>query len=256
MHGQSTVGSALKSSTPLRVSRYRVPWPGLSRPRVVVHLTDIHVGWTTPQSLLRCVAAVAREEKPDLVALTGDYVNASRTFVRRLASFVAALPPPVVAVLGNHDHLCGAQAIARCLESAGACVLRNESCDIGGLRVVGIDDGFTGKDDPVAAFSQVAQPSEALVLTHFPPTAARLSHSGAGRLVLAGHTHAGQVDMPARWMRTFAYLTRLGPFLRGFHDLPGGVRLYVNAGLGHSRRGMRWGGPCRPEMAVFRLEPE
>lgn len=239
---------------PLRVTRHRVPWPGLGAPVTVAHLTDVHVGWSTPQPFLAAVAAATRDERPDLVALTGDYVNTSRVFVSRLSAFVAALPPPVVAVLGNHDHLCGARAIGKRLEAAGARVLRNESCEVAGLSVVGVDDGFTGHDDPAVAFARVEAPHRALVLTHFPPTADRLAAEGRGRLVLAGHTHAGQFELPGEWTRRLARVARLGGYLRGFHDLSG-TQLYVNAGVGHARRGLRVGELCRPELALFRLEP-
>lgn len=244
---------AWKSRPKLRVTRHRVLWPGLARPRVVAHVTDVHVGWSTPQVLLDEVVEAIEGESPDLVALTGDYVNTSRIFFSRMQSFVRRMPAPVVAVLGNHDHLVGGSAIGLGLEAAGATVLRNQQVEIAGLTVVGVDDGFTGHANVEEAFAGLPQGAQVLVLTHFPPTAKAIAGRG-GRLVLAGHTHSGQFDLPWGWTERLARIALLGSYLRGFFELQNGVQLYVNAGLGHSRRGMRLGEMCRPELAVFRLE--
>ncbi len=64
------------------------------------------------------------------------------------------------------------------------------------MRVaVGVDDGRSGNDDVPRAFADVADPERALVLSHFPSTAETIATTGAP-LVLSGHTHAGQVDVP------------------------------------------------------------
>ncbi|MBX2812645.1 MAG: metallophosphoesterase [Myxococcales bacterium] len=238
----------------LRITRYRLPWPRLSRLYRVVHISDIHAGWTTPLALYREVTEAVHRAKPDLVVLTGDYVNVSRTFFSRVQGFVCGLPSPVVAVLGNHDHLVGGRASAQNLMDAGAHVLQNRSISVGDLTVVGVDDGFSGHDRVEEAFCGIASPREALVLTHFPPTAERIASIG-GRLILSGHTHAGQIHVSDIWDQRLARLGRLGPYIRGMYTLEEGTLLYVNAGLGHAWRGMRVGDMCRPELAIFELYP-
>ena len=253
--GSGAAVAWVRSDRPsLRVTRYRIPWPGLKRPHRVLQVSDVHVGWTTPQALMQDVVEAAHREKPDVVTLTGDYVNVSKTFFSRMTTFVSELPHPVVAVLGNHDHFVGARAIAQGLAEAGARVLRNESCVVGELVIVGVDDGFTGHDKIEEAFLGLVHPRNTLVLTHFPPTAEQIVSIG-GRLVLAGHTHAGQFQVSEGWSRTLHSLLRLGKFVRGFYPLRENAQLYVNAGLGHAWRGMRWGELCRPELAVFDLVP-
>lgn len=253
MGGSIALGLARGRRPALRVTRHRVAWPELSAPRTVAQLSDLHVGWSTPEVLFREVLAALEAEPPDLVALTGDYVNVSRVFLRRLERFVAALPAPVVAVLGNHDHIAGAEQIGRALESGGAQVLRNRRLTMLGLEIVGVDDGRTRHQDVNLAFAGVEGPS--LVLTHYPPTALEVLGRGA-RLVLTGHTHAGQLDLPHGLTERLTRFVGHGGFLRGRYALEGGTELYVNAGLGHSRPGMRRGEPCRPELAYFRLDPD
>jgi uncharacterized protein len=238
----------------LRVTWHRVPWNGTRRVRVV-HLTDIHVGPTTPRAVLDRVIDVVTTLECDVVAMTGDYVNTSLFFLDRVTDFVRALPKPCVATLGNHDHWTNADRVSRALEAGGARVLRNASTvlerDGAELVVVGVDDGRSGHADVERAFERVEEPARALVLSHFPNTANEIARTGAP-LVLSGHTHAGQIDVP----RATALLAKLSgnPYLHGFHRAGASTHVYVSAGIGHSFPGMRAGQTC-PELAVFELDP-
>lgn len=229
------------------VTRHRIPFRSCAR---VVHLTDVHVGPTTPRRFLAEVARRVRELEPDLVVLTGDYVNASTFYSARITELVLQLPQPCVAVLGNHDHWTDAERITRALEGGGARVLRNESIEIRGVRVVGVDDGRSGHADVDRAFSRVRNPEDAIVLSHFPNTADEIAKK-LPRLVLSGHTHAGHIVFP----KATAALARLAghPYLHGFYRVGPSTDLYVNAGLGHSLPGLRLG--AKPEVAVFDLGP-
>lgn len=240
----------------LRVSRHRIPWPGLSSPVRVAHLTDVHVGWTTPGGILDAAVEVVRRLRPDLVALTGDYVNHSLKHVDRLSAFVASLPAPVLATLGNHDHWSGPEGVTRALVAGGARVLSNESLEYtkGGvtLPIVGLDDGRTGNDDVPRAFRSAPVRHGALVLTHYPNTADAIAERG-GRLVIAGHTHGGQVDVPG----VTRLVSRIAGqrYLAGWYTV-GGSALYVSAGIGASLDGLRGGRAAVPEVAFYELVPE
>ncbi len=234
----------------LVVSHHRIPW---HEPRSirVVQLTDVHVGPTTPRRTLDRIASVVHAQRCDLVVMTGDYVNASVFHVHRVTELVRALPQPCVAVLGNHDHWTDAERVTRALHAGGAQVLRNAATTIRGegwsLVVVGVDDGRTEHDDVERAFARVERPEQALVLTHDPRTVDVIAETGAP-LVLAGHTHAGQVNVPEPVARLAGH-----PYLRGFHRVRT-TELYVSAGVGHSLHGLR-SPRAAPEIAVFDLEP-
>jgi predicted MPP superfamily phosphohydrolase len=230
------------------VTRHHVPFRSSAR---VVHLTDVHVGPTTPRRFLGEVARRVRELEPDLVVMTGDYVNASTFYADRITELVLQLPQPCVAVLGNHDHWTDAERVTRALERGGARVLRNESMHVAGMTVVGVDDGRSGHADVERAFFRVREPEGAIVLSHFPNTADEIAKKHP-RLVLSGHTHAGHFAIP----RVTKALARLAgnPYLHGFHRVGPRTDLYVNAGLGHSLPGLRLG--AKPEIAVFDSVPE
>jgi len=84
-----------------------------------------------------------------------------------------------------------------------------------------------------------------------PNTAELIAPTGAP-LVLAGHTHAGQVDVP--WITRRIARAAGHPYLRGFYRIGERTDLYVNAGIGHSFPGFRTGSTC-PEVSVFDLDP-
>jgi predicted MPP superfamily phosphohydrolase len=241
------------ASPKLKVTRHRVPWRGLAQPVRIVHFTDVHVGWTTPTEILEAAAEVAHRVSPTLVVLTGDYVNHSLKHVRRLSAFVAALPGPVIATLGNHDHWSGASGVQRALEAGGATVLRNEALYFvrGDLRlpIVGVDDGRTGNDDVPRAFSKLSAKDRALVLTHYPSTADEITEHGA-ELVLAGHTHGGQVFVPG--VTPFVAKMAGQRYLAGWYPV-GDSALYVSAGVGASLDGLRGGRAAIPEIAIYDL---
>lgn len=242
----------------VRVRRHDVPFLGASKWQPgerlrIAQLSDVHVGWGTPPETLREAQRLAHAVRPDLLVLTGDYLNRSLAELDGLVQWVRGLPRPCVAVLGNHDHWSGALGIRRALEKEGIVTLANETAtlDLDGRRlpVVGIDDGFTRRDDPELAFAHCALPDHALVLSHEPRTADRIGRCG-GRLVLSGHTHGGQVVVPG----VTGALTRLigMHYLAGWYQA-GDARLYVNAGVGSSVRVTRVGEQALPELSVFEL---
>jgi predicted MPP superfamily phosphohydrolase len=236
----------------IAIQRHRLPWEGASLR--VVQLSDVHVGATTPQWMLVRIAQVVSELTPDLVVLTGDYVNLGTFFAGRVTDFVRRLPKPCIATLGNHDHWADADTITYALQRANARVLRNESTTVRlgneELLVVGVDDGHTGNADIARSFRGV-DPARALVLSHFPNTADEIATYGAP-LVLSGHTHAGQVDS-GRMVEKVARATG-NPYLKGFYRIGECTDLYVTAGIGHSLPGLRNRGTCA-EISVFDLDP-
>jgi predicted MPP superfamily phosphohydrolase len=250
-------GSGLAHAAPRRVrlTHHRIPWRGGARLRIA-HLTDLHVGWGTPSTLLEQSVLLCQQARPDLVVLTGDYVNRTLKHLPELSALLGRLPRPCVATLGNHDHWAGAEEITAALGAQGIPVLQNEHLRliVAGtpVTVVGIDDGFTGRDDVERAFAGLRCPEAALVLSHFPEAADAIASCG-GRIVLAGHTHGGQIELP---IVTTAVARLAGSrYIAGWYDL-GCARLYVNAGVGSAAIRVRLGANTRPEVAVVDLLPE
>jgi len=254
----------LRAARGLRVTTHEVPWPLRRRVRVV-QLSDLHVGRNTDPALLESAVARVRALEPDLVVMTGDYLNRSLTRAEALRRLATALPKPCLATLGNHDYWSGADGVRAALRRAGVQVLVNQSRRLRGpgweLTVVGVDDGYTGHQAIRAAFAGIADPRDTLVLTHHPNTADAIARVG-GRLILSGHTHGGHFAVP---LLTVALARASGlRYLSGWYDVgrrwrrpeARGTRLYVNVGLGAAGVRARLGERAQPEVAVFDLVPE
>lgn len=184
----------------VRRAAFALPrWPAGVRPVTVALLSDIHAGnrATDPARLARVVAQTVAL-RPDLILIAGDFLPGDAPIgaaeaARRLAPLRGLRAPlGVVAVPGNHDHWTGLPAVREALGRAGITLLANDALQRGPLAIGALDDAFSGHADvgrTVAALRRL--PGARLVLTHAPDVAARVPAEVP--LVLAGHTHCGQV---------------------------------------------------------------
>lgn len=233
-------------------------WPAGARPVTVALLSDVHLGSMAMDGarLTRVVDRVAAL-RPDLVVMAGDFIEGHRAgsatrIAPGLTAPFARLRPPLgaIAVLGNHDHWTGAAAVRRALEAAGVTVLENAVVARGPLAVGGVGDAFTHHDrlrETSAALRRL--PGARVLLTHSPDIAPALSRDMP--LLLAGHTHCGQVVLPL-WGPIHV------PSRYGTRYTCGIVRegprtTVVTGGLGTSEVPLRLGAP--PDIWLVRLGP-
>ena len=191
--------------------------PSDAKPVRVALLSDIHVGnaGMTPTRLAQIVRDV-NAARPDLVLLAGDFViGEHKEGAAKNALDLAPLAGlratgGVFAVLGNHDQWTDAPAIRQNLARAGVRVLENEAVRSGPIALVGIGDRFSDHDDIARSVTRAdAMGGVPLAFTHSPDIAPDLPKRF--HVLLAGHTHCGQIVMP--W---------IGPIIRYSH----GRRLY------------------------------
>lgn len=245
----------------IEVRRFAGPADYVGRVRLrVAHVTDIHVGRVTPMRVQHAAVAAVNALEPDLVVVTGDFVCHSQLYLDALEEVMKGYRAPVAAVLGNHDYWSGADAVRRALLRAGVEVLANAHTTVTlrgeRLQLVGLDDAYTGHADRAAAVRGLRADVPSLGLSHIAEEADGLWRAGVP-LVLAGHTHAGQV--------TFARLHELsiGKLAghRYVHGLYGTRRpaaapdgaVYVGAGIGAAVMPLRLGERGRREVTVFEL---
>jgi len=259
--GGYTVGQRRLTVTRLRVPVRGLP-PALAGFRIV-HLSDVHVGQHLERAELAAHVARVNALAPDLVCITGDLVD-------RADGCAVGFPVlaglrarhGVVVTLGNHDHAAGADAVASALRALTPfTVLRDGRTDVvvgdARLAVVGLDD--VGRDwargvpehpalDGLVAGVPPGTPL--LVLTHRPDCFPHAARRGAA-VVLAGHTHGGQIGLPGRGrVRNLAELVT--PYDRGvFRE--GDATLVVSRGLGFTGQRIRLFTPR--EIGVLELEP-
>lgn len=223
---------------------------------VVAQLTDFHLQERPDdRSATFQAIEIVNQIKPDLVVLTGDYLNARAslsTFDRALGGLKTR---PAYAVFGNHDYRFG-PTIRRGLERSFAehnvTLLDNRSIAFarGEHRIwfVGVGDAYTSHDrldDALSGLDSADRPR--VLLTHYPDYLWDVQR-GSFALALAGHTHGAQIDLPVLSERALRQSDTT--FSDGLYQA-NGIPLYVCRGLGTSRWRLRL--RARPELALLIL---
>ncbi|MFW6354821.1 MAG: phosphodiesterase YaeI [Verrucomicrobiota bacterium] len=241
----------------LEIVEQPVPLPGLKAPIRLLQLSDFHASRSVREAYLRRAVEEACALRPDLICLTGDFTTSGLRDWSPLTEILRPLAhtAPTFAVLGNHDGTpdgpTGRQAqTRRCLAAAGITLLENRgqrvSLGESSLYLVGTGDIWCGPFDLGGAFAN--QPAElpTVLLTHN-PDARDVVMDRCWDLMLCGHTHGGQINLPGLTGRFTPVRHR--DFIAGHHVFDGRV-LYINRGIG-AIGGVRLG--ARPEITLFTL---
>jgi len=219
------------------------------------HISDLHMGgWMTPAHM-ETVAATLDTLKPDLLAITGDFIDhmprSIEDDLKQTLSMFSA-PDGVYGVLGNHDYWTDAPFVRRVAESAGVQMLDNAHVTLSraeeSLVVGGVDDIWEHQQDLEAALDGVPQGAACVLLAHEPDYADTVALDGRVGLMLSGHTHGGQVRVPLRGALILPALGRKYDW--GMFNV-GGTQLHVSAGLGMVEPAVRFN--CPPEITVLTL---
>src|SRR5215211_1909267 len=221
----------------------------------IVQLSDIHHSPFTGREQVERAVEVANSLQPDIIALTGDYVSHEREYVEPCAEMLGKLRARrgVYACLGNHDNWVDADLVTDLFTLAGIRVLNNE-----GLRfedrgasfwLAGVDDTMVGLEDLPLALAGSRADEMKLLLAHNPVILRRAARAGVD-LVLAGHTHGGQVAIRGERSTVRGARKRL---LKGLGRLAH-TQIYVNRGLGTVVLPIRYG--CPPEISLLELRSE
>lgn len=215
---------------------------------------DLHAGPTTPVALIEAAGSALQAATPDLILLGGDFVSLRRRDVQRLGALRGlSAPLGVFAVLGNHDHWVGADAVREVLEQSGIELLENRSHRLSApfhnTLLVGLDDHMSGCPDA----SKVAwDPSAATILLVHQPSGILDAADRPFDLVLAGHTHAGQIVLPGGRPLAVPDGRLSRQYLVGRHTLPSGQTLLVTRGVGNSVLPFRYGAPSEVMICTVR----
>jgi len=223
----------------------------------VVHITDLHLGHWLSVSRLNGVVDLINLQKPDTIAITGDFVSyvvdeISDDYIKSLSR----LKPEeaTLAVLGNHDHWLDSKKVRNILKDSRIVELKNDAYKITRkkthLYFAGVDDSVTKNDRLGKVLNKLPKKGPVILLAHEPDFADISSKSNRFSFQLSGHSHGGQVVFP-----------HLGPIIRGkgFKKYPlgiykvGSMVLYTNPGLGTHIFRLRYN--CKPEITVITLHP-
>ena len=241
---------------------HELPLPGLPEGLDglrLVQISDLHAGPFLDERALAPVVDLVNAYRPDVLAITGDFITDRAEDVHALGSVFARMPARLgaFAVFGNHDYRHRREGhIAAVLRRQGVTVLRNASARVerGGaaLRVAGLEDIEEGKRSDLGAALSDRRDDEALtVLLCHHPGVAELLPPGSAQLVLCGHTHGGQVVLPL----VGPLARRDAPQLAGLRALPDGTLCHVNRGLGVLVLPLRVGARAEVSCLTLRRAP-
>lgn len=228
----------------------------------IVAVSDIHAGSNNvTESRLREMVESVNAQNPDLIVLLGDYISEQRGSkkslrmpVERIAENLRGFKAKygVYAVIGNHDHWHDQPKITREFEGIGIKVLDNEIKRIqAGNQIVhlwGIEDYWKNRKVPVDVLEKLENTQNLIAVTHNPDSI--LKTPNVISLMLAGHSHGGQVNLPILGVVHHVTDPR---FVEG-KIVVDGKHLFVTTGIGCSGPQIRFRVP--PEVAVITLSAE
>jgi len=218
----------------------------IDSPIKIAHLTDIHTSGLGRRE--RKMLELIEAERPDLIVITGDSINITSDYpgFREVLMRLHA-PLGVWVVRGNHEDWWPVKDEIAFYDSAGARLLVNSNAQVRDrIWLIGIDDLYAGSPDLEKAFAGVPESAYKLALFHSPVYFDRMA--GRSNLVLAGHSHGGQVRLPIVgpvWTPPF-----VGEYFSGWFEKQG-TKMYVSRGVGTSIFDVRFW--CRPEVAIIMI---
>jgi predicted MPP superfamily phosphohydrolase len=235
-------------------------WPReLSGLRIAI-ISDIHTGAPfINDKKLKDIVEMTNALNPDLIVLLGDYMSPNSWHSHRVEPVVTAAalkdmraPLGIYTVLGNHDWWYSGERVRRAFEANSISVLDDEVAEIKwhdkSFWLVGLADLWTRPQHIYETIARVPNGSTIIALTHNPDIFPRLPQSVP--LLLAGHTHGGQVNFPL--FGTPIVPSRFGPKYTAGHLFEDGHHLFVTTGIGTSILPVRF--RVRPEIVILTIE--
>ena len=240
----------------------------------ITTLSDLHLGEFVTAAHIRRAVEISNRETPDIVLLLGDYVDHDGSLAGELVVELTRLEAKlgVFAVLGNHDVACSdpQQLIDELERDQTVSLLRNSSAlvnigpggevglagDSKSLLIVGIEspgEWWSQESDEFGRRVLLGELSNSdadfkIVASHHPEALGPAAELGVD-LVVAGHTHGGQLAVPfaGRLLNVGRLATK---YLWGLYEL-GTTRLVITAGVGVGVIPARIGVP--PEVTLIEI---
>lgn len=220
-----------------RVSKIEIPLRGLQQDIVLMHISDIHIGHHRGKQYLAEIVAQTNRHQPDIVLLNGDLVDSNVALLPGVLDPLSDFDAPVYFTSGNHDEYVDTNIEFDLLEKHGVRILHNEVVETHGIYLVGLD--YMNPDDETFDMhpSQDKRTIKSIlpdidlkddkpsVLMHHSPVGIQYVAAKGIDLMLAGHTHGGQM-FPGTLIMPFFF-----PHNKGLHR-EGKTFVFTSVGAG------------------------
>jgi uncharacterized protein len=224
-------------------------------PLKIAHLTDLHTTGSGRRE--RRLLEILDQEKPDAIVITGDSIgqwvgvyghSGDYGKVKALYQRLHA-PLGVWFARGNWENAKPLANEAAFYQSAGVHLLLNSGAQLRpDVWIAGLDDPRSGNPRVNDALAGAPPSAYTIMLFHSPGYFGHVE--GKVKLVLAGHTHGGQVRLP--FVKPFWLPGGSWPYVEGWYE-GNGSKMYVSRGLGTSMLPIRF--LCRPEVSFITIHP-
>ena len=249
------------SSFSIQIKTITIPIKGLESEINALHLTDVHLGNFRGKNQIARIVEKINELKPDVIFNTGDMFDSKAHFGEKMDVLepLNNLTIPHYFVYGNHDEHVDEKKVIDLMRKANAKVLLNEVTSFRELQIVGLNNMAVDRDtfdphvNPSAPTIQETielleiHPDRPTVVLHHRPEGVKYMYKKGADLLLAGHTHAGQLF-------PFTFLAKnMFTYNRGLYNFEEMV-IYVSEGIGTIFSPVRLA--TRSEMTLIKLVPK
>ena len=232
-----------------------------NKPLKVFHLSDYHN--SSSKTLNRMIISKVNEIKPDIIVITGDIVDSSRTNIETALKLIDNIKDnKIYYVPGNHEaRIKDYQHLLEELRKRNVTILNNKNAVYDGINIYGINDPFFKSQDKLLQRSIIKDElndfnidtSEFnILLSHRPEMIDEYSSKGYD-LVFAGHAHGGQWRVPFIGGLYAPHQGVFPKFTAGIHK-KGNTNMVISRGLGNSSFPIRLNN--RPEMVIMEVGNE
>lgn len=229
----------------------------------IVHISDIQGDEYTGRAEIARYIQEVNKHNADLVIFTGDLISYGTDFIKQSAEEFGKVDARhgTLAILGDHDYWAGVQFVERALQNENIPLLQDENHTIevgkaASVVVTGVTEVYSKASDPQVVDSLTTCAKEgALKIFASHQVDGHIIKSSQQQgydLLLAGHTHGGQVHVPFMGM-SFSASERETKFISGLYREEG-LPINVNNGLGFTLAPVRYNAP--PNISVITLMPE
>jgi hypothetical protein len=247
------IGYMEASSSP-EIKNLEIDSRQMTKPLKAVLIADLHVAEPgTSLEKVQDIVKIINEQKPDIIFIAGDFVSAKRLSTHKadfkeVANVLKGLESRlgIYGVLGNHDHWKGSIEARKALMASGINILDNQAVKVEDLVIGGVDDAFTGHANVESTTNEMTRYSGfKILLSHSPDVMPKVPSNIP--LVLAGHTHCGQISFP--YFGPLVTMSRYGKKYACGVVEENGKMLVVTSGIGTSLFPVRLG--ARPDIWVI-----
>ncbi|MGN2369214.1 metallophosphoesterase [Clostridium cagae] len=227
----------------------------------IAQISDIHLGeYYTIDKLEKLVNKV-NSQNADIIVFTGDLFDNVSKFedTSKVAPILKKLNAKIgkYAIYGNHDYGGGAKNIYKnVMEDSGFKILVNDQANVKldsgkTISILGLDDALLGNPDVEKAVRNIKESNYNLLLLHEPDLSDKFVSYNID-LILAGHSHGGQVKIP------FLGEIVTPPLAEKYKDrlynlnTQRNTQLYVNSGIGNTKMPFRFMNV--PEVSIFEIK--